>query len=244
MSYEDAEYNSDSINELIDRGYVQCEEGVISIDFLDEQLDEYDQIVEKRREAGRKGGKARGKQTQASAKQVLSKPEASAKQTEADEMKLDERDEIRLDERDETRESNKRADALPSSGDVLVSGNSEKPNTHTTEPQEKEKVAPKRKVFTPPTIEELREFFGEVNMIYEADKFFDYYTANGWMVGKVKMKDWKATARNWARRKQEYSQSKPQSNGKPFADLTAERFVDSVKAHVEKKQRDRANGYR
>ena len=28
----------------------------------------------------------------------------------------------------------------------------------------------------------------------------DYYNSNGWLVGKSKMKDWKATARNWNRR--------------------------------------------
>ncbi len=34
----------------------------------------------------------------------------------------------------------------------------------------------------------------------EASAFFDYYTANGWKVGKNPMKDWQATARNWIRR--------------------------------------------
>ena len=32
-----------------------------------------------------------------------------------------------------------------------------------------------------------------------ADNFFDYYTSNGWMVGKQKMKDWKATVRRWSK---------------------------------------------
>lgn len=31
----------------------------------------------------------------------------------------------------------------------------------------------------------------------EAQRFTDYYTANGWKVGRNPMKDWKAAARNW-----------------------------------------------
>lgn len=31
----------------------------------------------------------------------------------------------------------------------------------------------------------------------EAQRFTDYYTANGWKVGRNAMKDWKAAARNW-----------------------------------------------
>ena len=30
--------------------------------------------------------------------------------------------------------------------------------------------------------------------------FFDYYTANGWMAGKERIKDWKAMIRVWERR--------------------------------------------
>ena len=37
----------------------------------------------------------------------------------------------------------------------------------------------------------------------DAQHFVDYYESNGWIVGKTKMKDWKATARNWARRDKE-----------------------------------------
>lgn len=33
----------------------------------------------------------------------------------------------------------------------------------------------------------------------EANDFFDYYTANGWKVGRNPMKDWKAAARRWQR---------------------------------------------
>ena len=54
--------------------------------------------------------------------------------------------------------------------------------------------------FAPPTIEELREFIAENGYSVDAQRFIDYYTANGWKVGRNPMKDWKATVRTWASR--------------------------------------------
>jgi len=51
----------------------------------------------------------------------------------------------------------------------------------------------------PPNYEELQNYFTEKSStIQEAEKFFNYYTSKGWLVGgKSKMKDWKASANNW-----------------------------------------------
>jgi hypothetical protein len=51
----------------------------------------------------------------------------------------------------------------------------------------------KRKGFVKPTIEEIKKEFPTFN----AEHFFNYYESNGWMVGRNKMKDWKATVKNW-----------------------------------------------
>ncbi len=49
--------------------------------------------------------------------------------------------------------------------------------------------------FYKPSIEEVKEFF-ENDL--EAEKYFNYYSSKGWVVGnKSPMKDWKAAARNW-----------------------------------------------
>lgn len=56
--------------------------------------------------------------------------------------------------------------------------------------------------FTPPTRDEIEIFCLENGLTIDVDRFVDYYTANGWIVGKTKMKDWQATVRNWARRDQ------------------------------------------
>lgn len=58
----------------------------------------------------------------------------------------------------------------------------------------------KTKRFTPPSLEEVKEYVNQNNFGIDPEQFIDYYTANGWMAGKNKMKDWKATVRNWARK--------------------------------------------
>ena len=64
--------------------------------------------------------------------------------------------------------------------------------------------APTRsKRFVPPTVEEVAQYCFERMSKVDPQRFVDYYTSNGWMVGKNKMKDWKAAARNWHRREQD-----------------------------------------
>ena len=70
--------------------------------------------------------------------------------------------------------------------------------------EEGEKAKQREKRFTPPTLEEVQAYITENNFIVDAQKFIDYYQSNGWIVGKTKMKDWKATVRGWERREQEH----------------------------------------
>lgn len=58
----------------------------------------------------------------------------------------------------------------------------------------------KSKRFVPPTVEEIKDYCLERNNNVDANKFFDFYEAKGWMVGKNKMKDWKACVRTWENR--------------------------------------------
>jgi hypothetical protein len=62
-----------------------------------------------------------------------------------------------------------------------------------------EPETPKRKRFAPPTIDEVKEYCRERKNGVDAERFIDYYTSNGWLVGKNKMKDWKAAVRTWER---------------------------------------------
>lgn len=57
----------------------------------------------------------------------------------------------------------------------------------------------KRKRFTPPTLDEISDYCKERGNNVDAQRWLDYYTSNGWMVGKNHMKDWKAAVRTWER---------------------------------------------
>jgi hypothetical protein len=62
-----------------------------------------------------------------------------------------------------------------------------------------EDTEPKPKRFVPPTVEEVSDYCSERNNNIDAQKFVDYYSSNGWKVGKNPMKDWKACVRTWER---------------------------------------------
>lgn len=58
--------------------------------------------------------------------------------------------------------------------------------------------APKpRKVFTPPTIDDVKAYCKERNNKVDPEHWHAHYTANGWMVGRNKMKDWKHAVITW-----------------------------------------------
>lgn len=82
----------------------------------------------------------------------------------------------------------------------------EKKKEEDNSPQETAGVSvPKRKVFVPPTDDEMRAYFISLGSDQvEAAKCYDYYVANGWRVGRNPMRDWRAAARNWRSRVYDY----------------------------------------
>ena len=58
---------------------------------------------------------------------------------------------------------------------------------------------PPRARFSPPSIVELTAYCKERGNKVDPQRFIDYYTANGWKVGKNQMKDWRAAVRTWER---------------------------------------------
>lgn len=51
--------------------------------------------------------------------------------------------------------------------------------------------------FSPPCIEDIKKYCIERKNKVDADRFHAFYESKGWMVGKNKMKDWKAAVRTW-----------------------------------------------
>lgn len=71
------------------------------------------------------------------------------------------------------------------------------------------KPAPRRR--TPPmqrpTVWEVENFCRTQGLqLVDAQRFVDYYEANGWKVGRNPMRSWQAAARNWQRREMQYQQ--------------------------------------
>jgi hypothetical protein len=59
-----------------------------------------------------------------------------------------------------------------------------------------------------PSVEEIKDYCLERNNGIDAEQFFDFYESKGWLVGKNKMKCWKAAVRTWEKRKQKTTTSK------------------------------------
>ena len=116
------------------------------------------------------------------------------------------------------RKSRERKKALPKCNNVTNEcDNVTKCYTEIEKELEKEKELdldksdkPTRTRFIPPTLEDVQAYCKERNNNVDAERFINYYTSNGWKVGKNKMKDWKSAVRTWE--KNNYSTSNNKNN--------------------------------
>lgn len=87
---------------------------------------------------------------------------------------------------------------------------------------EKEKSSAKKEKARPVDAAEVQSFMSEYAEAKEmpaparneGEKFFDYYAAKGWKVGRSAMKDWQAAARGWLNRSAEFSRGKAQPDNR------------------------------
>lgn len=86
-------------------------------------------------------------------------------------------------------------------------------SARTREDAPQEQTTVKRTVFRPPTAPDVWAYAEENGLDIDAEAFCDFYASKNWMVGRTKMTDWKAAARNWSRRDRE--RSAPQEAKKP-----------------------------
>ena len=78
------------------------------------------------------------------------------------------------------------------------------------------------KAFTPPTLTEVTQYKNERHSQVDPEAFIDFYQSKGWMVGKNKMKDWKAAFRNWERDRMTSSPQKTKSINQQNAEAWAQ----------------------
>lgn len=84
-------------------------------------------------------------------------------------------------------------------------------NDNVNDIKESEEKKPR---FYPPTLEELKNYIADNKYNVDPERFIDYYTANGWTVGKNRMKDWKAAVRNWDRSQKSGGRMRQESTAK------------------------------
>lgn len=64
------------------------------------------------------------------------------------------------------------------------------------------------RAFTPPTLAEVQDYCRERGNKVDPQHFIDFYESKGWMIGKNKMKNWKASVRTWERSENERKEKK------------------------------------
>jgi hypothetical protein len=53
------------------------------------------------------------------------------------------------------------------------------------------------RVFVPPSADEVSRYAADIGYPLDGQAWCDSYAQKGWMVGRTRMKDWKAAVRNW-----------------------------------------------
>ena len=77
-----------------------------------------------------------------------------------------------------------------------IDNNSTQTRMKECKKKEKEYIS----VFVKPDIEEVKSYCKERGNNVDADKWFNFYQSKGWLIGKNKMKDWKAAVRTWEKK--------------------------------------------
>ena len=89
--------------------------------------------------------------------------------------------------------------------------------------------------FKPPTAEEIAEYCKERGNNVDPKAFYDFYESKGWMIGKNKMKDWKAAVRTWEQRqiKKTTNQAKKQISREEYNKMFSEMAEKTVLKQTE-----------
>ena len=95
-------------------------------------------------------------------------------------------------------------------------GNAEKEKEIEIDKEKDKERKPENQI--PPTLEMVTAYCEERKNGIDAQLFIDFYEANGWMVGKNKMKNWHAAVRTWEQ-KENHKEQNIQKSQYDFAAL-------------------------
>ena len=86
-----------------------------------------------------------------------------------------------------------------------------------------------------PSLELVKEYFRfQKNTEFEAERFFNYYSSNGWLIGgKTKMEDWKASARNWMLNTSKFAVNIPKNQSRQRNDRAQNLHANNDKNYSE-----------
>lgn len=103
------------------------------------------------------------------------------------------------------------ADSDSLSDSESLSDNQEQENINTSPPIGVIVSEGKRegKRFTPPTVSEVSEYVLSRKSTVDPDAFVAFYESKGWMIGKNRVKDWKACVRTWEANDKKRGVTKP-----------------------------------
>ena len=161
---------------------------------IDNAHNRYDACVEN----GRKGGAPKGSRNNPSGKagEPNQRPNQRPNQEPNQEPNLYKDKDVDKDKDIDSKGDCKGEPTNAEGNDTSVTTSADKPRRGTT----------KRTAFVVPSLEIVKDYFSTIKGgDTDAECFYDYFTANGWRTGKNPIKDWKAAARNWMRRKSEFN---------------------------------------
>ena len=98
--------------------------------------------------------------------------------------------------------------------------------------KESKKKARNANAFLPPTVDEVRQYCIERRNQVDAERFVDFYSAKNWMIGKNKMKDWKAAVRTWERRDEERQKGQQGSRFNNFEQTYTKNDLADIEARL------------
>lgn len=147
---------------------------------MDQDAERYAEVVEKRAEAGKKGGRPKAEEKANGSSEKAKKANGFS-------------EEAKKANGFSEKQKNPDTDTDYDTDTVTDTVS----DTVTSNVGKRESTREKRQRFTAPTIDQVKAYCLERHNKVDPERFVNYYESNGWKVGKNPMRDWKAAVRTW-----------------------------------------------